>query len=97
MKIKLRTKEYEVRSLTFAQVEKFATDDTFARCALKGVGLLGAPEVRAASMAVLAAGIEGATAEQLSAEIDLENFERVMAAVMGTSRIEPKGSKEGEA
>jgi hypothetical protein len=103
VKVKLRTLEVEVPSLTFDEVERFSTDGTLGRIptpeyAAKGMLI---PEVRAAMMKALLAALSHGevqfTREQVAAELDLENVGRVFAALMGACRLERKENDAGEA
>ena len=99
--IKLRTKEYLVPSLSFDEVERFAKDGTLGKVPSNGITMLALPESRAAALAVLLASLRWnypeITEDEVRRELDLDNCERAMAAVMGSSRLIPKEKEPGEA
>ena len=103
VKVRLRTKEYEIPSLTFAEVEQFIADETLNRIPSPdsaGMGLLVAP-VREATMTVLLAALRHnypeIAKEELASELDMENASRAVAALMGASKLERKEPGAGEA
>lgn len=100
-KVQLRSKEYEVPSLSFDEVERFAKDGTLARVPMNGITMLAVPESREAAMVVLLAALRWnypeITREEVARELDLDNAERAMAAVMGSSKLLKREADAGEA
>lgn len=103
VKVKLRTKEYEIPSLCFDEVERFSADGTLARVPLNAATMIAHPDSREAAMTVLLAALRWnypeITREEVSRELDLENCARAMDAVMGSSGLlaAAKESGAGEA
>jgi hypothetical protein len=100
-KVQLRTKEFVVPSLSFDEVEQFAKDGTLGKVPSNGITMLAMPESRAAAMAVLLSALRwnypDITAADVGKELDLDNCERAMAAVMGSTRLFAKEKDQGEA
>jgi hypothetical protein len=99
-KVQFRTKEYEVPSLTFGEVERFKLDGTLDKVPANGATALAQPEAREAAVSVVLAALRWnypeITREELLEELDLGNAERVIAAVLGISGL-LRRTGEGEA
>ena len=100
-KLQLRTKEYNVPSLSFDEVERFAADGTLAKVPANGLTMIALPESRAAALSVLLSALRwnypDITEAEVKKELDLDNCEAAMAAVMGSSRLIRKEKEPGEA
>lgn len=100
--VQLRTKQYVVPSLSFNEVERFALDGTLSKVPQNGITMLALPESRAAALEVLHTALRWnypeISKEEVGNELDLDNCERAMAAVMGSTRLLAKEVQEpGEA
>lgn len=99
-KVQMRSKAYQVPSLSFDEVEQFSLDGTLAKVPQNGITMLAMPESRAAAMTVLLAALRWnypeITREEVARELDLDNCERAMAAVMGSTRLLVRESDAGE-
>lgn len=99
--IRLRSKEYQVPSLSFDEVEKFSLDGTLGKVPQNGITMLALPESREAAMVVLLSALRWnypeITREEVARELDLDNCERAMAAVMGSTKLLLKEADAGEA
>jgi hypothetical protein len=99
-KVQLRTREFVIPSMSFEEVERFALDGTLAKVPANGLTMLALPESREAAMSVLLASLRWnypeIKREDVAAELDLENCERAMSAVMGSSRLLSKEKGTGE-
>jgi hypothetical protein len=98
-KLKLRSNEYWVPSLSFDEVERFALDGTLAKVPQNGVTMLAIPESREAAMTVLLAALRWnypeITRNEVARELDLDNCEMAMAAVMGSTKLLKLGQEAG--
>lgn len=98
--VRLRTKTYRVPSLSFDEVEKFALDGTLAKVPANGLTMLAVPESREAALSVLLSALRWnypeIGREEVARELDLENCERAMAAIMGATKLTVKGTEPGE-
>ena len=99
-KVHLRTKEYVIPSLSFDEVAQFALDGTLEQVPNKGAGLF-VPAMREAAMAVLLSALKWnypeITREEVARELDLDNCERAMAAVLGATGLVKRENDAGEA
>lgn len=99
-KVQLRSKVYEVPSLSFDEVERFSADGTLGKVPQNGITMLAIPESREAAMTVLLAALRWnypeITRDEVAKELDLDNCERAMAAVMGSTKLLAKAADTGE-
>lgn len=96
MKIKLRSRDAEFQSLTFDDVERLEASGQLAKIpsVSSARAALFVKEHRDALMAAVEAS-SGLARDVLGKELDLENIERVVAAVMGSSGLAEKRAGEG--
>lgn len=99
-KVKLRTREYEVPSLTFGEVERFKLSGVLDKVPANGATALVQPESMAAAIEVGLAALRWnypeITRDELMGELDLGNAERFVAALMAASGL-TRRTDEGEA
>jgi hypothetical protein len=101
MQMQLRTRKVEIKSLTLGDVIRFTEDGTLAKVPTPDTARVAMVSTvdksyREAMIVVISAAT-GLKLEELQTELDLENVERVMAAVMGQSGLSERGKHEGEA
>jgi hypothetical protein len=101
-KLQMRSKEYVVPSLSFDEVERFAKDGTLAKVPQNGITMIALEESREAAMTVLLTALRwnypDITRDEVAKELDLDNCERAMATVMGSTKLLSKEDKAaGEA
>lgn len=101
-KVKFRTREYEVASLTLDAVIGLHADGTIERLPsvqMVRLALIDSTEraeaVRKVILLALESGPDKLTREQLGAELDLECVERVYRAVLAESKLDEKPKESG--
>jgi hypothetical protein len=100
VKVAFRTREFEVPSLTFDEVQRFKLDGTLDKVPANGITVLAAPDSLDAAVTVVLAALRwnypDLTREDLLREMDLGNTERIVTAVLGASGL-TRRTGEGEA
>lgn len=100
-KCQLRTREFVVPSLSVQEVEDFESDGTLDRVPANGRTYLVNKESRGPMVRVLHAALRHnypeITEAEVRAELDLENVERAVSALMGASGLLGGGKGSGEA
>jgi hypothetical protein len=90
-RVKFRSKEYVVPSLSFDEVERFSLDGTLDKVPMNGLTMVAVKESREAAMTVLLAALRWnypeIAREEVAKELDLDCCARVMAAVMCSSKL----------
>jgi hypothetical protein len=100
MKVRLRTKEYEVLSPTFDQIERLELAGVISKIPKESYArdaMFSKPHRDAIMEFALAAITPSVTRDELGKEIAPDNVEALVAAMMGASNIERKERPAGEA